>query len=61
MPRLGGGFEIISRLDARYQSKHPDLFVFLKPKKDEDAKKVDKALRGLISKRISLRRQIKKE
>ncbi len=46
-------------LDARTKEKHPDLFVFLKPKKDKDAKKVNKALRGLVSKRKALRRQMK--
>jgi ferrous iron transport protein B len=48
-------------LDARYLKSHPEQFKFLKPKKDKDAKKINKALRGLTSKRKSLRRQIKEE
>ena len=48
-------------LDARYMEKYPDVFVFLKPKKDKDAKVVNKSLRSLSSKRKSLRREIKNE
>jgi ferrous iron transport protein B len=53
------GADASRALDARYQSDHPDMFVFLKARKDKDAKKVNRALRGLVSKRKSLRRQIK--
>lgn len=48
-------------LDARFSKKYPDLFVFLKPKKNKDAKIINKSLRKLASKRKSLRRQIKEE
>jgi ferrous iron transport protein B len=48
-------------LDARYTNKHPEMFKFLKPKKDKYAKSINKALRSLTSKRKSLRRQIKEE
>lgn len=53
------GKEASLALSQRYQVDHPDLFKFLKPKKDKDARKVNKALRGLVSKRKGLRRQIK--
>jgi ferrous iron transport protein B len=55
------GAEASKALDARYKAGHPEMFKFLKAKKDKDAKKVNKALRGLVSKRKSLRRQIKEE
>ncbi|WP_419657309.1 FeoB4: ferrous iron transport protein B [Desulfosarcina variabilis str. Montpellier] len=48
-------------LDAAYRSRAPEMFTFLKPGKDKQAKKVYKALRRLTSKRKSLRRQIKEE
>lgn len=48
-------------LDASYLEKYPDQFVFLKPKKDKDAKTINKAVRKLASERKSLRRQIKEE
>ena len=48
-------------LDAKFQSKYPDLFKFLKPKGDKAAKKINKSLRKLVSKRKGLRRQIKEE
>ncbi len=48
-------------LDAKFQSKYPDLFKILKPKGDKDAKKINKNLRKLVSKRKGLRRQIKEE
>ncbi|NOQ45332.1 MAG: ferrous iron transport protein B, partial [Desulfobulbaceae bacterium] len=48
-------------LDARYQKKHPNQFVFLKPKKDKDARIINKAMRKMASKRKALRRQIKEE
>lgn len=45
-------------LDARYMEKHPESFVFLKPKGDKDGRIVNKAMRKLSSKRDMLRRQI---
>ncbi len=48
-------------LDAKFQSRYPDLFKFLKPKGDKAAKKINKSLRKLASKRKGLRRQIKEE
>lgn len=55
------GAEASKALDARYRAGHPEMFKFLKAEKDRDAKKINKALRGLVSKRKSLRRQIKEE
>jgi ferrous iron transport protein B len=55
------GAEASKALDSRYRSRHPEMFKFLKARKDKDAKKVNKAMRGLVSKRKSLRRQIKEE
>lgn len=55
------GADASKSLDAHFESKHPDLFVFLKPKNDTDAKIINKALRGFVSKRKSLRREIKEE
>ncbi|NWH04655.1 ferrous iron transport protein B [Desulfobacter latus] len=46
-------------LSAKFKAGYPEQFKFLKPKKDKDAKTVNKALRGLLSTRKSLRRQIK--
>ena len=48
-------------LDAEFETNHPDRFVFLKPKKDKDARIINRALRSLESKRKSIRRQIKEE
>jgi ferrous iron transport protein B len=55
------GADASRALDARFQSNHPDMFVFLKPKNDKDAKIVSKALRRLSQKRKALRHQIKQE
>lgn len=55
------GADASRALDARYQARHPEMFKFLKPKKDKDAKKINKAMRKMTSKRKSLRRQIKEE
>ena len=55
------GADASKALDARTQAAHPELFKFLKPKKDKAAKTVSKALRRLASERKSLRRQIKEE
>lgn len=55
------GAKASKALDARYQKKYPELFKFLKPKKDKDAKIVNKSLRKLASERKSLRRNIKEE
>jgi len=51
--------EASQALANRYKENHPDLFVFLKPGKDKDARTVNKAMRRLVSKRKGLRRQIK--
>jgi ferrous iron transport protein B len=55
------GADASKALDASYLKSHPDQFKFLKPRRDKDAKTISKALRGLVSKRKSLRRQIKEE
>lgn len=55
------GAKASKALDARYLKKYPDEYIFLKPKKDKDAKIINKAMRGLASKRKSLRRNIKEE
>ena len=55
------GAKASKALDVRYLKKHPDEFIFLKPKKDRDAKIINKAVRGFSSKRKSLRRTIKEE
>lgn len=55
------GAKASKALDAKFLAKHPDNFKFLKPKNDNDGKTINKALRGLVSKRKSLRRQIKEE
>ena len=55
------GAKASKALDERYQSRHPEMFQFLKARKDKQAKTVNKALRGLTSTRKSLRRQIKEE
>ncbi len=48
-------------LNKRYKEKYPDLYKFLKSRKDKDAKKVNKALRKLVSERKNIRRQIKED
>jgi ferrous iron transport protein B len=48
-------------LDDAYRESYPNLFVFLKPRGDKDAKTINKNLRSLASKRKSLRREIKNE
>ncbi|PIE64394.1 MAG: ferrous iron transport protein B [Desulfobacterales bacterium] len=55
------GADASKSLDARYQEKYPELFKYLKPMKDKDAKIINKSLRKLVSKRKGLRRQIKEE
>ncbi len=55
------GADASRALDARFEKKNPDSFIFLKPKKDKDAKIINRAARSLASKRKSLRRQIKEE
>ena len=55
------GADASKALDARYLAKYPEDFRFLKPKRDKDAKVVNKAVRELTSERKSLRRQIKEE
>ncbi|MCG8641270.1 MAG: ferrous iron transport protein B [Desulfobacterales bacterium] len=54
------GADASKALNARYQSKYPDLYPFLRSK-EKDAKAINKALRRLVSERKSLRRQIKEE
>lgn len=54
------GADASKALNARYQSKYPDLYPFLRSK-EKDAKAINKALRKLVSERKSLRRQIKEE
>ena len=53
--------EASKALDEKIQSSHPEMFKFLKPKSDKQAKTVNKALGKLMSTRKSLRRQIKEE
>jgi len=53
------GAEASKRLSEKFQANYPEQFKFLKPRTDKAAKKVNKALRGLVSTRKSLRRQIK--
>lgn len=48
-------------LDVKFAEANPDSFIFLKPKKDKDAKIINKAIRKISSKRKSLRRMIKEE
>ncbi|MCP4722340.1 MAG: ferrous iron transport protein B [Desulfobacteraceae bacterium] len=55
------GAKASKALSKKYMDDYPDRFKFLKAKKDKDAKKVNKALRSLVSKRKTLRRQIKEE
>ncbi|PID77148.1 MAG: ferrous iron transport protein B [Deltaproteobacteria bacterium] len=55
------GADASKALDARFEKNNPDFFKFLKPKKDKDAKVVNKAIRKLASKRKGLRRKIKEE
>lgn len=55
------GKDAATALNAKYRTEYPDLFLFLRPQKDKDAKIINKALRRLASKRKSLRREIKEE
>jgi len=55
------GADASKALDARYEKKYPQQFMFLKPKGNKDAKVISSSLRKLVSKRKSLRRQIKEE
>ena len=55
------GAKASKALNQHYQKKYPDEYIFLKPKKDKDAKIINKAVRKLSSKRKSLRRSIKEE
>nr|WP_320012557.1 ferrous iron transport protein B [uncultured Desulfobulbus sp.] len=53
--------EASQALDASYQDNNPELFIFLKPGSDKNAKTINKNLRSLVSERKSLRREIKNE
>ena len=55
------GVEASRALDARFIERSPDLFVFLKPGKNKDARVINRALRTLASERRTLRRDIKEE
>ncbi len=55
------GAKASKALDKKYAKKYPDSFIFLKPKKDKDAKIINKAIRKLASARKKLKRQIKEE
>jgi ferrous iron transport protein B len=55
------GAKASKSLDLRYQKNYPDRYIFLKPKKDKDARIINKAVRKLSSERKSLRRNIKEE
>lgn len=48
-------------VNDKFKQRNADLFIFVKPGKDKDAKKVNRAIRKLTSKRKSLRRQMKEE
>ena len=55
------GAEAAKSFDEKFKAKNPDFFLFIKPGKDKAAKKVNRALRKLASKRKTLRRKIKEE
>jgi len=55
------GADASEALSEKFQVDYPEQFKFLTPREDQDAQKVNKALRGLVSTRKSLRRQIKEE
>lgn len=59
--KLTAGAKGSKRVDTRFQKNYPDKFIFLKPKKDKDAKVVSSALRRVASKRKVLRTEIKEE
>ncbi len=48
-------------VDEKYKEKRPDHFVLLKPKKNKDAKIINRAIRKLSGKRKVLRGKIRKE
>ena len=48
-------------LKQKFEKKNPLFFKFIQPKKDKDAKKVNKALRKLFKARKKLLREIRKE
>jgi len=48
-------------VDMKFAEKNPLFFKFIKPKKDKDARKVNRALKKLISARKKILREIKKE
>ncbi|NLY04196.1 MAG: ferrous iron transport protein B [Campylobacter sp.] len=47
--------------DDKFEAKYPEYFVFLKPKKDEEAKDINKALRKLVSEKNTILRDQKNE
>jgi len=48
-------------IDARFQEKNPAFFSIIKPKKDKDAKKVNKAFKKVVKARKKIRREIQGE
>lgn len=48
-------------IDAKYKQINSKFFLFTKPKRDKEARIINKALKGLISKRKALFREMKNE
>lgn len=55
------GADGAAAIDAKYVKKNPDHFVLLKPKKNKDAKIINRAVRKLSGERKVLRGKIRKE
>ena len=49
------------KIDTAFKSKNPYFFLFTKPKRDKEAKKINKALKKLLRTRKSMFREIKNE
>lgn len=48
-------------IDRRYEKQYPDLFVFLVPGKDKDAKIINRSLRGLVRSQKIVKKRMKDE
>lgn len=48
-------------VNEKFNGRNPDLFIFVNPGNDKDARKINQAVRKLVSKRKTLRRKMKEE
>ncbi|MCF1504695.1 ferrous iron transport protein B [Afifella sp. H1R] len=58
---MAQGAEASSAVDARYETRYPDFYPFLKRSSDKEARAAERALKTLATTRKTLRREMKEE